>query len=95
MRILQEKCCRLTEINRLQKGIYMSDQDFILVDEEDKEKENNGQSSRSEGEQKQEVVSSDKKDGGSDKKDDDGYEKICFYLPQARERNREDDRSSE
>ena len=78
VRILQEKCCRLTEINRLQKGIYMSDQDFILVDEEDKEKENNGQSSRSEGEQKQEVVSSDKKDGGSDKKDDDGYEKICF-----------------
>ena len=62
----------------MQKGINMSDQDFIIVDEEDKEKENNGQGSPSGEEKKQEVVSSDKKDGGSDKKDDDGYEKICF-----------------
>ena len=59
----------------------MSDQDFILVDEEDKEKENNGQDGRSKEEQKQEVVSADssRKDGSrSDQKDDDGYEKVCF-----------------
>ena len=59
----------------------MSDQDFILVDEEDKEKENNGQDGCSKEEQKQEVVSSDssRKDGSSsDQKDDDGYEKVCF-----------------
>ena len=41
------KCGTFPEINRLQKGSIMSDQDFILVDEEDKEKENNGQDGRS------------------------------------------------
>ena len=74
------KCGTFPEINRLQKGSIMSDQDFILVDEEDKEKENNGQDGRSKEEQKQEVVSADssRKDGSSDQKDDDGYEKVCF-----------------
>ena len=74
------KCGTFPEINLLQKGSIMSDQDFILVDEEDKEKENNGQDGRFKEEQKQEVVSADssRKDGSSDQKDDDGYEKVCF-----------------
>ena len=59
------KCGTFPEINRLQKGSIMSDQDFILVDEEDKEKENNGQDGRFKEEQKQEVVSAD-----SSRKDD-------------------------
>lgn len=54
----------------------MSDQDFILVDEEDTEKDNSIHSD----EKKQEVVSAEKggADDRADEKDDDGYEKICF-----------------
>ena len=59
----------------------MSDNDFIIVDEEDKEKENDGQDNKSGNGQKQEVVSANssrKDDSSSDQKDDDGYEKVCF-----------------
>ena len=57
----------------------MSDQDFILVDEEDKE--NNGQDDHPETGEMQEVVSAENgKDTAEDKddKDDPHYEKICF-----------------
>lgn len=58
----------------------MSDQDFILVDEDDKEKENNGQE-HSGGDKKQEIASSGGsagENGSPGDKEDDGYEKICF-----------------
>ena len=55
----------------------MSDQDFILVDEEDTEKKNNRQDESPEGE-KQEVVSAEQSGDNPDEKDDSGYEKICF-----------------
>ena len=58
----------------------MSDNDFILVDEEDKEKENNGQE-HSGGDKKQEIASSGGsagENGSPGDKEDDGYEKICF-----------------
>ena len=62
----------------------MSDQDFVIVDEEKdseipQEKENRTEDSR------KEVV----KDAEKEREDDDGYEKICFIC------DREDDRSSE
>ena len=63
----------------------MSDQDFVIVDEEKdseipQEKENRTEDSR------KEVV----KDAEKERKDDDGYEKICFICHRP-----EDDRSSE
>ena len=57
----------------------MSDQDFILVDEEDKE--NNKKDQHPDTEEKPEVVSAENgRDTAEDKddKDDLGYEKICF-----------------
>ena len=59
----------------------MSDNDFILVDEDDKERENNRKDNGSDREDKQEVVSAENGEHGgqkSDDKHDDGYEKICF-----------------
>ena len=54
----------------------MSDQDFILVDEDDKEKSNGGQNENPEKEKRQEVVSTEEKT--KDDEDDSSYEKICF-----------------
>ena len=67
----------------------MSDQDFVIVDEEKdseipQEKENRTEDSR------KEVV----KDAEKERKDDDGYEKICFICHRP-ESVTEDDRSSE
>ena len=74
----------------------MSDQDFVIVDEEKdseipQEKENRTEDSR------KEVV----KDAEKEREDDDGYEKICFicHRPESvspfRASGRKDDRSSE
>ena len=56
----------------------MSDNDFILVDEEDKE--NDGHGSHSDPDQKSEVVSAENTGKGStsEEKDDREYEKVCF-----------------
>ena len=54
----------------------MSDQDFILVDEDDKEKNTENQTPAADDESRQEVVAAEKKD--EEEKKDDGYEKICF-----------------
>ena len=67
----------------------MSDQDFVIVDEEKdseipQEKENRTEDSR------KEVV----KDAEKEREDDDGYEKICFICHRP-ECDRKDDRSSE
>ncbi len=54
----------------------MSDQDFILVDEDDKEKDTENQTPVTGDEEKQEIAASGKKDSEEEK--EDGYEKICF-----------------
>ena len=54
----------------------MSDQDFILVDEDDKEKDTENQTPVTGDEEKQEIAASGKKDREEEK--EDGYEKICF-----------------
>ena len=58
----------------------MSDQDFILVDEEEKEKEDAGENKADKDEKKDSLAvkkedEQEEKDGGDD---DDGYEKICL-----------------
>ena len=58
------------------REIFMSDQDFILVDEDDKEKNTENQTPAADDESRQEVVAAEKKD--EEEKKDDGYEKICF-----------------